>query len=94
MDFFARLINALSNETRLEIVQNLVKDQKLSLEEIVMRIDRPYKTVAGHLKTFEKSGFLKSQRYKGEVLYSLNAPTSIYYNRVFVHFVQKRMGEK
>ena len=94
MDFFIRLIKALSNETRLEIVQCLVRDKQLSLEEIVARINRPYKTIAGHLKILEKSGLLRSRRHKGEVLYTLYTPTGMYYNRMLVELVRKRMDEK
>jgi DNA-binding transcriptional ArsR family regulator len=94
MDFFIRLIKALSNETRLEIVQYLVKNKQLSLEEIVTRINRPYKTIAGHLKILEKSGLLRSRRHKGEVLYTLNTPAGMYYNRMLVELVKKRMDEK
>ena len=94
MDFFVRLIKALSNETRLEIVQYLVKDKQLSLEEIVRRINRPYKTIAGHLKILEKSGLLRSRRHKGEVLYALNTSAGMYYNRMLVELIKKRMDEK
>lgn len=94
MDFFVGLIKALGNETRLEIVQYLVNDKQLSLEEIVKRINRPYKTIAGHLKILEKSGLLKSHRWKGEVLYSLNVPQGMYYNRMLVDLVKKRMEQK
>lgn len=94
MDFFVRLIKALSNETRLEIVEYLINDEQLSLEEIVRRINRPYKTIAGHLKILEKSGLLRSQRWKGEVLYSLHVPFGMHYNRTLVELVKKRMEEK
>lgn len=75
-------------------MQYLINDKQLSLEEIVARINRPYKTIAGHLKILEKSGFLKSQRWKGEVLYSLNIPYGMYCNRMLVELVKKRMGQK
>jgi predicted transcriptional regulator len=94
MDFFLRLMKALANETRFEIIQYLIENKQLSLEEIVRRINRPYKTIAGHLKILEKSGLLRSHRWKGEVLYSLDASGTKYYNRQLVGLIRKRMQQK
>ena len=94
MDFFVRLIKALANETRLEMVQYLVRDKQLSLAEIVTRMNRAYKTIAGHLKILEKSGLLKSECQKGEVLYSSNTPRGMYDTRMLVELVKERMVGK
>ena len=87
-------MKALANETRLDIIQHLIENKQLSLEEIVRRINRPYKTIAGHLKILERSGLLKSHRWKGEVLYSLNASSTMYYNRQLVGLVRRRIRRK
>jgi predicted transcriptional regulator len=94
MDFFLRLMKSLANETRLEIIQHLIENKQLSLEEIVRRINRPYKTIAGHIKILEKSGILRSRRWKGEVLYSLDTSRAKYYNHQLVNLVKKRMQQK
>ncbi|MEO0206598.1 MAG: metalloregulator ArsR/SmtB family transcription factor [candidate division WOR-3 bacterium] len=94
MDFLLRLLKALANETRIEIVQLLIKSGQLSLNEIATEINRPYKTVAGHLKTLEKAGLLKSQRFKGETLYSLNTSVNLEYNRQLIGLIKKRMPHK
>jgi len=94
VDFFLKLMKALANETRLDIIQHLIENKQLSLEEIVRRINRPYKTIAGHLKILEKSGLLRSHRWKGEVLYSMDTSSIMYYNRQLVGLIRKRMQRK
>jgi len=94
MDFLLRMFKALANETRIKIIEILLRKKQLSLDEIATYINRPYKTVAGHLKNLEKAGLLKTQRWKGEVLYSLNAGSNLYYNRQLIDLVKKRMSRK
>ena len=94
MDFLLRMFKALANETRIIIIENLIKYKQLSLDEIATRINRPYKTVAGHLKNLEKAGLLKTQRWKGEVLYSLNFSAKLYYNRQLIGLIKTRITKK
>ena len=94
MDFLLRMFKALANETRIKIIEYLIKDRQLSLDEISTRINRPYKTIAGHLKILEKSGLLKTQRWKGEVLYSLNTSGSLPYNQQLIGLIKKRIAQK
>ncbi len=94
MDFLLRMFKSLANETRLEIIKLLVKERRFSLDDIVTSISRPYKTVAGHVKHLEKSGLLKSQRHRGEMLYFLNASSNLYYNQQLIGLIKKQMGKK
>jgi len=94
MDFLLRIMKSLANETRLKIVEYLIKDKQLSLDDITTRISRPYKTIAGHLKILEKSGMLKTQCWKGEVLYSLNSSGKLHYNQQLIDIIKKRKHEK
>ena len=94
MDFLLRIMKSFANETRLEIVEHLIKDKQLSLDDITTRTGRPYKTIAGYLKILEKSGMLKTQRWKGEVLYSLNSSGELHYNQQLIDLIKKRMHEK
>jgi len=94
MDFLLRMFKALANETRIRIIENLIRYKQLSLDEIATRINRPYKTVAGHLKNLEKAGLLKTQRWKGEVLYSLNFSAKLYYNRQLIGLIKTRITKK
>ena len=91
MDFLLRMFKSVANETRLEIISLLTKDRQLSLDDIVTQISRPYKTVAGHVKHLEKAGLLRSQRYKGEMLYFLNASGRMYYNQQLFWLIKKRI---
>lgn len=94
MDFLLRLLKAIANETRIEIVELLIKNGQLSLNEITTQVNRPYKTVAGHIKNLEKAGLLKTQRWKGEMIYSLNISGDLEYNRQLIGLIKKRSLHK
>jgi predicted transcriptional regulator len=94
MDHLLRMMKALANETRKQIIELLVIEKQLPLSEIATRINRPYKTVAGHLKNLERAGLLKTLRWKGEVLYSLNRAINMYYNRQLIALIKRHMAER
>ncbi len=94
MDFLLRMMKALANETRIKIIEILITDKQLSLGEIAAQINRPYKTIAGHLKNLEKAGFLKTHHWRGEVLYALNTSGNLQYNRQLIGLIKKHMGKK
>lgn len=94
MDFLLKLLKSVANEIRIEMVKLLIRNGQMSLNEIATQINRPYKTIAGHLKNLEKAGLLKTQRWKGETLYSLNLSSNLDYNRQLIGLIKKRMTVK
>lgn len=94
MDPLLRLMKALANETRLEIMQLLIRDRQLALHEITKHIHRPYKTIAWHLKNLEKAGLLRTWYWKGEVYYAIHTSGNERYNRQIIALLKRRIMQE
>ena len=66
-----KILKALSDETRLKIVEFLLDGEKCVCE-IFPRMKRTQSTVSIHLNDLKKSGILKSRREGKKIFYSIN----------------------
>jgi len=68
-----RLLKALGDETRFEIVLFLLKGRK-SVTEITTQVKKAQPTVSLHLKFLELSGLVQSEREGRQVFYNILDP--------------------
>ena len=66
-----KILKALSDETRLKIVEFLLDGEKCVCE-IFPRMKRTQSTVSIHLNDLKKAGILKSRREGKKIFYSIN----------------------
>lgn len=71
VDETLKIMKALSNETRLKIVQFLLGEEKCVCE-IFPHVKRTQSTTSIHLGNLEKSGILKSRKNGKKTFYSIN----------------------
>ena len=67
-DFF----KALSDPTRLKIVQLLNQKQALCVCDIISELDQPQPTISRHLNQLKQIGILKSERKGTWIWYSIS----------------------
>lgn len=68
----APCLRGLSDKTRIEIINLLLKKEKLSVLEIVKRFHLTQPTITHHLKYLEKAGVLESLKEGRKVYYFVN----------------------
>jgi len=88
------LFKGLANEKRLKIIEVLIEYKEMTLENIVKRLNLPYKTVARNLKILENAGLVTSQILQSVAYYSLNDTPDLTYNRNLLNLVKVRLKEK
>ncbi len=68
-----RLLKALGDETRFEIVRFLLDGRK-SVSEITSQVQKAQPTISLHLKFLELSGLVESEREGRQVFYKILDP--------------------
>lgn len=67
----ADILKLIGEENRLYILCELLKNKKLNVTEIAVKINASVATASHHLKSLENGGILLSQKSGKEVYYSL-----------------------
>lgn len=65
-------LKALSDPTRLKIVQLLNQKQALCVCDIISELDQPQPTISRHLNQLKQIGILESERKGTWIWYSIN----------------------
>ena len=65
-------LKALSDPTRLKIVQLLNQKQALCVCDIISELDQPQPTISRHLNQLKQIGILKSERKGTWIWYSIS----------------------
>lgn len=65
-------LKALSDPTRLNIVQLLNQKQALCVCDIISELDQPQPTISRHLNQLKQIGILKSERKGTWIWYSIS----------------------
>lgn len=68
----ANTFKALANPKRLEII-NLLRDQKLNVNQIIDMLDLPQANLSQHLSVLKSHGILSSQKKGKEVFYAVTS---------------------
>lgn len=68
----ADFLKALSDPTRLKIVQLLNQKQALCVCDIVSELDQPQPTISRHLNQLKQIGILESERKGTWIWYSIS----------------------
>jgi len=76
MDPKIKLLNALSDETRVKIVQLLMGGERCACA-IYPAVGRAQSTVSQHLKTLEEAGILESRRVGINIWYKIKSKETI-----------------
>lgn len=66
----SKLLKALANPKRLEIIQ-LIRDQELPVSEIQEMLDLPQGNLSQHLQILRKSGVAKTRKDGKQIYYSI-----------------------
>jgi DNA-binding transcriptional ArsR family regulator len=66
-------LNALADDTRLQILRSLVENGELRSQEIIDELELSQSAASRHLTQLTAAGFLKERRCDGAKCYSLNA---------------------
>lgn len=66
----SKLLKAISNPKRLEIIQ-LIRDQELSVKEIQDMLDLPQGNLSQHLQVLRAAGVVKTKRKGKQIYYSI-----------------------
>jgi len=67
-----KLLKALSDETRMKIVQHLLDGEKCACT-IVPSLGKAQSTVSGHLRILEEAGILESKRVGTNIWYGVKS---------------------
>ena len=81
-DFF----KALSDPTRLKIVQLLNQKQALCVCDIISELDQPQPTISRHLNQLKQIGILESERKGTWIWYSISQELPSWGKAVIVHW--------
>ncbi len=65
-------LKALSDPTRLNIVQLLYRTQTLCVCDIIAELQQPQPTISRHLSQLKQTGILSSERKGTWIWYSIN----------------------
>lgn len=65
-------LKALSDPTRLKIVQLLNQKQALCVCDIISELDQPQPTISRHLNQLKQIGILESERKGTRIWYSIS----------------------
>ncbi len=66
----SKLLKALSNPKRLEIIQ-LIREQELTVREIQEMLDLPQGNLSQHLQVLRAAGVVKTRRVGKQIYYSI-----------------------
>lgn len=89
MNVLIRLFKAVANEKRVKIIEALMEREKIALVPLAALLKLPYKTVARNLKILEKAMLVKSQSYRGNVYYSLETSSKLFYGKAILDLIKK-----
>ena len=90
MDYLLQLFKGVANETRLKIIELLLKGDERSIEDIANELKIPFATCCRNLKILERVYLVESKRKMGYVFYRLNKPDKHIYNKLIVELVKLR----
>lgn len=88
----AKLLKALSNPKRLEIIQ-LIRDQKLSVAEIQRMLDLPQGNLSQHLQVLRAAGIVETKRKGKQIYYSISHKNFIKASDLFREVLIERNKE-
>ena len=67
-----KILKAVANENRFEILKCLLKDKELSVGDLAELINSPFRSVSGDLSILRRAGLVKSRNRYVKHLYSIN----------------------
>ena len=85
----AKLLKALANPKRLEIIQ-LIRDQELPVTEIQEMLDLPQGNLSQHLQVLRASGVVKTRRSGKQIYYSISHKNFINASDLFREVLMER----
>jgi len=75
-DRYARLLQAMAQSRRLEII-HLLRDTELCVTDIYSMLDLPQANISQHLLKLRAEGIVKTRRHGKHIYYSLTHPNII-----------------
>ncbi len=87
MQDFIRAINALSDETRLRML-NILLERECCVCEIIQAMDISQSRASRNLRILQDAGFLKTKRHGAWIIYSIDKDTANHYAALLVKLLR------